>query len=328
MSDPVGRFAELDSATGMLSLPLWMAGALAAFFLVLSLIAFSRAGREGLIGALARVALVVIGAGVTWFIVEGAGRRDLAADRRALDARASELLTRAAMPGSALACLDARAGETVETSCEKALFASPEATAAAVAYVSAQLVLLADMSEHVRRTRSAAPYSLRTLRRATEADRYGFTAHVLAERDGCTAAACPALSLFNDARHVTANLGDETYDLYVIRHAATWPVAAKSPVASLVPATPPAPPHPGSNTGGIFLPSSASIPPVNIMNAEPQLPPDNTAAVPAAPVARQAPPPRRPAQTNAQPKTNGRQQQPVDLNAITGSVPPSFAPQQ
>src|SRR6476646_4229237 len=157
MSDALGRFAGLDLASGMLSLPLWMAGAIAAVFLVLTLLAFGRAGRAGPIGALARVALVVIGAGVTWFILEGAGRRDLAADRRALDTRAAELLTRAAMPGSALACLDASAGDTVEGACEKALFATPEATAAAVSYVSVQLALLADMTNHVARTRGSPP---------------------------------------------------------------------------------------------------------------------------------------------------------------------------
>ena len=56
---------------------------------------------------------------------------------------AHELTARAIMPGSALACLDAMAGEAVESSCEKALFATPEATAAAVSYVGAQLSLLA-----------------------------------------------------------------------------------------------------------------------------------------------------------------------------------------
>ena len=61
---------------------------------------------------------------------------------------AFDLATRALAPGSALACLDTIAGETVENACEKALFASPEATAAAVSYVAAQLSLLAAGSDH------------------------------------------------------------------------------------------------------------------------------------------------------------------------------------
>ena len=45
---------------------------------------------------------------------------------------ALELAARALVPGSALPCLDAIAGDVVEDACEKAIFASPEATAAAV----------------------------------------------------------------------------------------------------------------------------------------------------------------------------------------------------
>ena len=68
---------------------------------------------------------------------------ELAGERQALEARAFELVTRAMAPGSALACLDAVASSTFEEGCEKALFATPESTAAAVSYVAAQLSLLA-----------------------------------------------------------------------------------------------------------------------------------------------------------------------------------------
>ena len=43
--------------------------------------------------------------------------------------------------------LDPIAGDTVEVACEKVLFASPEATAAAVSYVAAQLSILASAAE-------------------------------------------------------------------------------------------------------------------------------------------------------------------------------------
>ena len=172
MSAFFGRFPGLDPATGMLSLPLWAGGAAAALFVVLCLLAFSRAGREGAIGGLARLALVLIGASVTLVFFDGSAKRDLAAERRALDARALDLLTRAALPGSALACLDAVAGDTVEASCEKALFVTPETTAAAVSYVSAQLALLDDFKDHTRRARTAEPVALINLRRAAESDRF------------------------------------------------------------------------------------------------------------------------------------------------------------
>ena len=44
-------------------------------------------------------------------------------------------MARAIAPGSALSCLDEMAGEAVEAACEKGVFASPEAVAAAVKYV-------------------------------------------------------------------------------------------------------------------------------------------------------------------------------------------------
>src|SRR5689334_13335420 len=127
MSDPFGQLAAVDPANGLLSLPLWTAGAAAALLVAFCLLAVSRAGRGGVIGAFARVALVVAGAVATWAVLDGSMRHDVIAERRALDERMDGLLARAAAPGSALACLDAIAGETVESSCEKALFQSPEA---------------------------------------------------------------------------------------------------------------------------------------------------------------------------------------------------------
>ena len=100
--------------------------------------------RTRLTGAFSRVVLVraammLAGAGMAWFVLDGWTKRELAVERRALEARAIDLTNRALMPGSALACLDASAGDTVEASCEKALFATPESTASAVSYVAAQL---------------------------------------------------------------------------------------------------------------------------------------------------------------------------------------------
>ena len=101
-------------------------------------------------------------------------------------------------PGSALACLDANAGEAVERACEKALFATPESVAAAVAYVSAKLTLLADGLDYARRVDGAYAAQLEGLRRAAETDRFGLVAHVLATRDGCTAESCATFKLLED----------------------------------------------------------------------------------------------------------------------------------
>jgi hypothetical protein len=205
--------------------------------------------------------------------------RDIGADRRALDARVTELTARAIAPGSALACLDAAAGAAVEGACEKALFATPEATAAAVSYVSAQLALLADASAHAQRDSSYANL-VAQLRRAAETDRFGIVAHVLSAREGCSAQRCDAFALLGDTSHVTSNITDHTYESYVERYAANWPAASTSPLASG--ASPTGPVTASNATPGalplkppgpdVFFPSADSIPPVNIMTAEPPAP--------------------------------------------------------
>src|SRR5262249_7831719 len=131
-----------------------------------------------------RVAALILLALAGLWGFEQLARGDLAAERAALDVRALELATRALTPGSALAGLDAMAGEIVEDSCEKAVFATAEATASAVSYVAAQLSLLAAADHHVRRGGASA--AIIGLRRALETDRFGIVAHVLATRDGCT----------------------------------------------------------------------------------------------------------------------------------------------
>ena len=216
-----------------------------------------------------------MGAVLAWFFLEGTTRQDAAAERRALEARAGVLATRATMPGSPLACLDAMAGDAVERSCERTLFATPEAMASAVSYVAAQLNLFADVSEFVNRGNSEIEPLLAGLRRAVETDRYGLVAHVLATRDGCLVDQCPALALMRDARRVTANLAQRTYDFYVTRHSSVWPAAAPGPTAGVAPVpspgalplpqgasafAPPAAPRPSGANGELFFPSSDSIP--------------------------------------------------------------------
>jgi hypothetical protein len=332
MSEMLGRIAGLDLPGWLPSLSVWTAGAAAALLVVACLVSFSRAGRAGPVGVAARVALGLIGAGAAFIALEGWSTLGFAAERRALEARAQDLLLRAAMPGSAFACLDGLAGDAVESACEKALFQTPEAAAAALSYVAAELTLLADFTLHLRRTGSEAPVALMDLRRSIESDRFGFTARVLAVRDGCTPAACAAFTMLADPGRIAINLAERSYDLYVARHATAWPAGGKSP-SPVAAATQGAdgeaqPPAASTPRAGLFFPSAASIPPVNIMTAEPALPPETTASTPS-PAPKQAPTPPRRSAAGAAASSGSTQpaRPPIDLNAASRAGAPASAPQ-
>jgi hypothetical protein len=265
---------------------------------------------------LAPIALVLISFALAPFILHLTAKNDLTPERLALDARATELTLRATAPGSALGCLDAISGDTIETLCEKALFATPEAVAASLSYVAAELSLLADAIDYVRRGGPGYEIAVSKLRHAAETDRFGFVAHVLAQRDGCTSRQCSTFALLNDSRRVSTNLADGTFNQYVGRHSEGWPATATAPPdTAVVGGTSPAVNSAPSRTAVVektqrrelFFPSAASIPPINIMVAEPVLTRPDTPATAKA----QAPPARRP----AQPATPGRQ--PVNLNPPT-----------
>jgi hypothetical protein len=337
MSEILGRFAGFE-LVGLPSLSMWAVGAVAALLLVVCYFSFSRAGRSDRVGMAARGALIFVGAVAAFLSFEAWSRLDLRSERRELDARAQELFMRAAMPGSAFACLDPLVGDVVESACEKAVFQTPESTAAALSYVAAELTLLADFTAYAHKASSDLPPALSNLRRSIEGDRFGLVARVLAVRDGCTPGNCPVFALLTDPGRIAVNLSGRSYDLYVERHAAAWPAAAKSPVVAATgtsageggeaqPAAAPTPPR-----SGLFFPSAASIPPVTIMNAEPQLPPETTGSTPSAPPAaapKQAPA-RRAAQPGGAPASGGNAQParpPIDLNAVSRTPPPAAAPQ-
>ena len=163
-------------AAETLAVPIWLAGAAAVAFVVAILLAVKRAGGVALITSLFRICLaVVLGA---WLY---GGSRDTS-ERRALDDRKMVLMAGSIAPGSALSCLDELAGEAVENACEKGVFASPEAVAAAVKYVTAQLALIEDGTAYAKHDASYAA-ELAPLRTAVELDRFGLIAQVLKERD-------------------------------------------------------------------------------------------------------------------------------------------------
>ena len=288
----------VDWTTGAIALTVFMAGALLAMVAVFGVVAFRRAGQTGLAGTLWRGGLILVGIILAWVMLDRSTLRDRMADRRAIDARAAELTARAIAPGSALACLDAVANEGVEAACERALFASPEAVAAAVAYVDARYSLLtATLALAAEDSGYKAP--VERLRRAIEADRYGLVAHVLTTR-GCASADCPDLKAVRDSKRIMANMRARTFDLHVGVHSVAWNPGtagahslASSGSVPLHPTLPgtaglaapgmvPLPNLPaesrqastpatagGGGSGKFEYPSAASIPAISIMDPEP-----------------------------------------------------------
>ncbi len=311
-------FPLFDSATGTLMLPWWAAAAIAALLVVVVVLAMLRGGPVIVVGGVVGIAFLLIVVTIVWVGSERVTERERAEERQALLTRAQNLAAQAATPGSALACLDAAAGETVEAACERVLFASPEAIAAATAYTAARVALLSDGVDYAVRANASYEGALPGLRRALETDRYGFVAQVLTSHYGCSADHCDAFTLFRDTNRIGANLKDRAFDTYVTRYSASWR-PGRSPVAANSGASPVPP--------GFNVPSAASIPPVNIMIPEP--PAAAAAAQPssgAAPAEATPPaPPRRPAQ--ARPKQASPKQAspntPVQLVPPAPTAPPA-----
>jgi hypothetical protein len=265
-----------------LVLPAPVAGALAALFLVMVVMVIQRATHGNASCLLLPLSAIVIGALAAIGIVDRVAVNERTAEQRALLQRDSQLNMSAVVSGSPLACLDGVAGEQVENACEQAVFADAQSTARAVAYVSARLSLLSDVFAIARGDRDFLA-AFATGRRAIELDRYGIAAHVLAVRDGCTGERCAAFAIFEDTGALKANLKVRAFDTYVTRYASAWnksEPADKQPQASAAPQPPvtsagePSAPHPVDSR--YDFPSSASIPPVSIMNAEPPPPKEHT----------------------------------------------------
>jgi hypothetical protein len=310
----------LDPATGMFSLPWWAASVVAAFLVVCFVFAILRVGVVGMAAAIGGTAILAFALWGGWTWADHAAQRDRANERQALAARALELTARAVSPGSPLACLDGGAGETVEASCEKTLFATPEAVAAATAYVAARIALLSDAADYAQRAKVDYEGPLPAQHRALEGDRFGFVAQVLATGYNCSAEKCDALALFRDPSRLKDNLKDRVFEGFVARNAAAWPARASRPVASSGPNPNggPSPVPPGFN-----VPSAASIPPVNIMASEPPA----SAAPPAVATTENPanPPAKRPPARTTRPTAGTAPAPPVQIvppGATAGAAPP------
>src|SRR5471030_433269 len=171
------------SLNGLLSSPLVpIVGVLAAVGVMLLLMKYRRARVDGARRLWLSIVVVVLAGIAAVSILARMAQDERGAERRALTQRSAELTAQALVPGSALACLDGTAGEAVENTCEKAVFAGPQSTAAAVAYMAARLTLLADGLAFARHSDADFPAALAGLRRAIELDRFGIAAHVLTDR--------------------------------------------------------------------------------------------------------------------------------------------------
>lgn len=265
----------VDPDIGSSALRLWVAAGSAALLVFVCAVAFNQSRTRNVTRLSVVVVGAVLGAVLAWAFLDRAGVRDQGAERRALELRATELSARAITPGSSLACLDGLAGDSVEAACEKALFAAPTTVAAASSYVAARLALLADTAAYIQRGGGPIDGVLLPLRRSLESDRFGFVAHTLAVRDGCTSQNCKALSLLHDPSRVRANLSGQTLDRYLDRYVTAWAQNSDVPVADA--ASSQAPVHPGAQGQrkvlvDIDFPTASSIPAVSIMNPEPKGP--------------------------------------------------------
>jgi hypothetical protein len=281
----------------MFTLPWWAVALSAAVLAILLVDAAMRSNVVGLVGLALRVAIIGVIAWAAYVVIERMSERERFDERLALQSRALALAAQAAIPGSPLACIEGIAGEKVQSSCEKTLFATPETVAMVTSYAAARLALLADVIEFGGRASLDYEAIVPGLQAALAYDRYGFVAQVLATNHGCNAESCDAFVLFRDAGRIRANFQEGTFAGYVSRNSIAWQTQVNvqpSPVVSAVPLVAPTTGTISPVPPGFTLPSAASIPPVSIMTPEPTTSPQ-PGAISTPPEAPAQPPPRRPA---------------------------------
>jgi hypothetical protein len=309
---------SLDEIWRSPAFPMWLTLAAAGFFALILLITLLRAERSVANGALTVITLLAIGVAVA-ATIRGFGT-DSASTARG--AQQPQSMT-AALP--ALSCIDDLAGETVLAACEKVLFGSADAAAAAVSYAAARITQLTSFGDVATANKNMTP-ELSTLRRSVERDRYGLMAYVLSARDRCQPSQCAAYQSLTDHNHIAANMDERVYEGLIVRYTASWNLPA-APAAGAAAALAPSLPT-GRPTNAEF-PSAASTPPVNIMTPEPPI-----AAAPPAPrpppaaANAQTPAPRpAPVPTAAKKQTTpkSRPAAPVQLSPAPGAPAPTAA---
>lgn len=302
--------STLDQMWRSPAFPTWLTVAAAGFFAVIVLITLLRAEKSVANGALTVITLLAVGIALA-ATTRGFGPGSSGAIE---DGRSST----AGLP--ALACVDDLAGDTVLAACEKAVFGSPEATAAALSYAARQVTRLIGFGDVVAANKNMTP-ELGALRRAVEQDRYGLMAQVLVVRDRCTPFDCAAFRSLTDRTRVASNIEERTYDGMVARYSALWnaPAApAGAPVAALIPGVPT-----GKPTNAEF-PSASSTPPVSIMTPEPST--ASTPRQPASAAATPTPLPRPAASASPTVAAARRPLAPKPLHPPTSAPGTSLAP--
>lgn len=293
--------APLDLIWNSPNLPLYLTLAAGVFVAIIVLITLLRSERSVANGVLALLTLLAVGvAGVVTFRGFGSASPVHSSEVRPVQT--------AAAPLPQLSCIDELAGDAVLAACEKVLFGSAESVAAAVAYAASQITLLTSLGD-VATANKGAGSDLLALRRAVERDRYGLMAYVLTARDRCTPTSCRAFRSLTEPRQIVSNMEDRVYESLVVRYASSWNTPQ---AAGMIAALPPSMPT-GKPTNAEF-PTSASTPPVSIMNPEPPLgaapKPQPAAAAPAAPAARSVAPPPPPPAAAAPPQAQAAAKRP------------------
>jgi hypothetical protein len=306
--------SSIDEIWRSPAFPMWLTLAVAGLFALILLITLLRADRSVANGALTVITLLAIG------IAVAATLRGVGPDA-AGTARGAEPPQPITGAHPALSCIDDLAGETVLAACEKVLFGSADAAAAAVSYAAARLTQLTSFGDVAAANKTMTP-ELATLRRSVEHDRYGLMAYVLSARDRCQPGQCDAYRSLTDHNQIAANMDERIYEGLILRYSGSWNAPA-TPAAGAAVALSPSLPT-GKPTNAEF-PSAASTPPVNIMTPEPPL-----AATPPAPrpppaaANAQTPAPRPPpvstaAKKQAAPKARAA---PVQLAPAPGAPAP------
>jgi hypothetical protein len=299
---------------------MWLTLAAAGFFALILLVTLLRAERSVANGALTVITLLAIGVAVATtirgFDPGGAGPQR--------DSQPAQSMIAAAPP--ALSCVDDLAGEIVLNACEKVLFGSADAAAAAVSYAAARITLLTTYGDVAAANKNMTP-ELQTLRRSVERDRYGLIAYVLSARDRCQPGECAAYRSLTDHNQIAANMDERVYEGLILRYSPAWNAPAVAAATGAVAALPPSLAT-GKPTNAEF-PSAASTPPVSIMTPEPASPAAVAAPRPAPATAAPSAPTTAPrpalASTAAkkQPAPKSRPAAPVQLSPAPGAPTPA-----
>jgi len=307
--------ASLDQIWRSPSFPMWLTLSAAAFFGIIVFFMLLRTEQSVASGALAVITLLSLGIAVATMLrgYEPAAQT-ASAESKSAGAIAPML--------PALSCIDDLAGDTVGQACERAVFGSPESTAAAVNYAASMITRLVSLGDAATAQRTMSS-EMQATRRAIERDRYGLMAHVLLTRERCSPNQCAAYRSLTDNHQIITNMDEHAFDNLVVRYASSWnapqTTSATTPLA-MMPASVPT----GRPTNAEF-PSSANTPAVSIMTPEPGTGTKPPATSPPARPAAAAPPPP-PAAAPAAPPPAAKKQAATKRATTPPSGPTQISP--